>query len=63
MDYIRNKLRIPQLEIFSKGVWKEANQDNRFWFDGNDFFGSNQWNGTIFTENSFPLKISNLQEN
>ncbi len=52
-DYLEKKLRIQQREIIFQRVWKEANIEERFWFDGNDSFCSNQWNGTITTENSF----------
>ncbi len=52
-DYLGKKLRIQQREIIFQRVWKEANLEERFWFDGNDSFCSNQWNETITTENSF----------
>ncbi len=32
---------------------KSGKSWKRFWFDGNDSFYLNQWNGTIITENSF----------
>ncbi len=34
-------------------VWKVSNLEERFWFDGDDSFCPNQWNGTIITEKCF----------
>ena len=53
IDYIRKKLRINQKVIFFSTSLKRDESWGFFWFDGNKFFLSNQWNGTNFTENSF----------
>ena len=52
-NYLRMKLRNPLWEIFSERVRRRTNLEERFWFDGNDFFCSNPCNGIIITENIF----------
>ena len=42
---------------FSKRVWKGENLEERFWFDGNNFFCSKQWNATI-TDNYCSSKLA-----
>ena len=51
-DYLRKKLWNTQFSAtlkWGKSYWK-------FWFDRNNFFLSNQWNGTNITKNCFPPK-------
>ena len=45
--------KITQKAIFYQRVRKGENPEERFWFDGNNFFWSNQWNVSNNTENSF----------
>ena len=61
--YLRKWLRIIKKDIFLQQVWNRANPEERFWYVGNNFFWSIQWNGTNTTENSFAPKMNHLQLN
>ena len=52
----QNKLSITLKLIFSQRAWKGENPVERFWFDRNNFYWSNQWNGTNITKNFFSLQ-------
>ena len=47
-----------KLRIFSKDIFlnkfDEANTEQKFWFNGNNFFWANQWNWTNIDKNGFP---------
>ncbi len=49
---LRKKFRITQKIIFHK--WIVGNPEEMFWFDWNNLFWSNQWNGTNIEEYIFP---------
>ncbi len=56
-------LRITQKFISSQQVWKGTNSEEKFWFDGNNFFLTNQWNEANITEDDFPTQNEQHQPN
>ena len=53
IDYLKEKLRKTHKLFFSTSSIRGKSVE-RFWFDGNNFFWSNQWNATNNNENGFP---------
>ena len=52
-DNLRKWQRIIQKVIFSQCIWNGANPEKGFWFNGNDFVWSQQWNRINITEKIF----------
>ena len=48
---------------FSQQIGKVSHPEDRFWFDGNNFFGQTRETGHIYTKTVFLLKMSHIQLN
>ena len=57
------KLRIPQWEIISQWVYKVANLEESFWFDGNNFLVPSSEMGQLIQKTILLHKMSHIQLN